>query len=142
MPFTQESINKLMQRANMCDVCGKHEKVLIRDNLGLCVDCSSKHMARMYASPYPYATKKYGIPEMSILEEMNLPASQRQTISNKITMIDKCGLLQQALDQIKSRAKAIPVIDDEEHATGVQEMTDQFLQAYDLLWEVALHGIH
>lgn len=87
-------------------------------------------------------SKLYGIPEMTIQEEMNLPACMRQTLSNKISMIDKCNLMQQALDQVKFRARGIPLLDDETHAAGVQEMTDAFLQAYDMLWKAALHGIH
>lgn len=91
---------------------------------------------------YPVAPAKlYGIPEMTVQEEMNLPANMRQTLSNKITMIEKCSLLQQALDQVKFRAKHIPLLDDDKHAAGVQEMTDLFMQAYDLLWSAALHGI-
>ena len=91
---------------------------------------------------YPVTPEKlYGIPEMTVQEEMNLPENMRQTMSNKITMIEKCGLLQQALDQVKFRAKHIPLLDDDKHAAGVQEMTDKFLAAYDALWEVALHGI-
>ena len=91
---------------------------------------------------YPVTPQKlYGIPEMSIQEEMNLPANMRQTLSNKITIIEKCGLLQSALDQIKFRAKGIPLTDDARHASGVQEMTDKFLAVYDALWEVAMHGI-
>ena len=91
---------------------------------------------------YPVSISKlYGIPEMTVLEECNLPPLMRQTISNKVTMIEKCSLLQQALDQIKFRARGIPLLDDETHAAGVQEMTDLFLQAYDMMWKVALHGI-
>ena len=91
---------------------------------------------------YPVTPQKlYGLPEMTLIDEMNLPANMRNTISNKITMIDKCNLLQQALDQIKFRAKGIPVLDDDHHAEGVQQMTDLFLKAYDMLWETALHGI-
>lgn len=91
---------------------------------------------------YPVTpTKLYGIPEMTVQEEMNLPANMRQTMSNKISMIEKCGLLQQALDQVKFRAKHIPLLDDDKHAAGVQDMTDLFIQAYDLLWKAAMHGI-
>lgn len=83
----------------------------------------------------------YGFPEMSLVEECNLPSTVRQTISNKVTMIEKCGLLKNALNQIKTRAKEIPLLDDEKHAADVQEMTDLFMHAYDLLWKAALHGI-
>jgi len=91
---------------------------------------------------YPVTPQKlYGIPDMSVQEEMALPANMRSTLSNKITMIEKCGLLQNALDQIKFRAKHIPLLDDDKHAEGVQEMTEKFLAAYDALWEVAMYGI-
>ena len=83
----------------------------------------------------------YGIPDMSLTEEANMPENKRQTLSNKITMIEKCSLMQQALDQVKFRAKGIPLLDDDKHAAGVQEMTDLFLKAYDMLWSAALHGI-
>ena len=92
---------------------------------------------------YPVPMSKlYGIPDMSVLEECNLPPLMRQTISNKVTMIEKCSLLQQALEQIKFRARGIPLLDDDKHAAGVQEMTDLFLQAYDMLWKAAMHGIN
>lgn len=84
----------------------------------------------------------YGLPEISIREEMDMPGNMHQTMVNKITMIDKCNLMQQALDQIRFRAKRIPLLDDDKHADGVQEMTDLFLQAYDLLWKTAMHGIN
>lgn len=91
---------------------------------------------------YPVTPAKlYGIPEMSFQDEMNLPANMRQTMANKISIIDKCNLMQQALDQVKFRARGIPLLDDEQHAASVQEMTDIFMQAYDLLWKAAHHGI-
>ena len=91
---------------------------------------------------YPFTMEDiYGVPEMSVREEMDLPANKRRTLVNKITMIDKCNLMQQALDQIRFRARGIPLLDDDKHAAGVQEMTDAFLQAYELLWKVATHGV-
>lgn len=91
---------------------------------------------------YPVTpTDLYGLPPMTIREEMDLPGNMHQTMVNKITMIEKCNLLQQALDQVKFRAKGIPLLDDDNHAAGVQAMTDLFMQAYDLLWKAALHGI-
>ena len=91
---------------------------------------------------YPVTPEKlYGIPTMSIQEEMDLPGNMHQTMVNKIAMIEKCNLLQDALNQLRFRAKHIPLLDDDKHAAGVQEMTDFFMQAYDLLWKAAMHGI-
>ena len=88
------------------------------------------------------SSEMYGIPKMSLTEEMNLPAAKKQTLSNKVEMISKYSLAHQALDQIRSRARQIPLIDDQEHADAVQEMYDLFMQAYDLLWKAATHGMH
>lgn len=94
------------------------------------------------AVTYPVDYEKlYGVPEMSMQEEADLPGNMHQTMVNKITMIEKCSLLQDALNQVRFRARKIPMLDDDAHAAGVQEMTDIFLQAYDLLWKAAMHGI-
>lgn len=84
----------------------------------------------------------YGIPEV-FWEYANpsLSDHERQTIENKISMISKVNLLQQAIDQIRFRAKGIPVLDDAKHASGVQEMADLVTQASDAIWKAAMHGI-
>ena len=83
----------------------------------------------------------YGIPEMSVQEENALPENMHQTMNNKITMLNQIHLVRQALDQIAFRAKHIPLLDDDKHAAGVQEMTDLFMAASDAMWKAALHGI-
>lgn len=145
MPFTKESIDAFCEKKSMCEICGKYKIFTYKDNIGMCSECNHKDMLKKAkALEHRCAitpAKLYNIPEMSVQEEMNLPANMRQTLSNKINMIEKCGIMQQALDQIKFRTKNIPVIDDDKHAAGIQEMADLFMQAYDMLWKVAKHGI-
>lgn len=134
MPMTQKSIKQAADRLALCETCKKRNAMFFYDGAYECPECHKFRIDRM-------PSKLYGTPDMSVLEEMNLPANKRQTLANKISMIDKCNLMQQALDQVKFRARGIPLLDDEQHAASVQVMTDMFLQAYDLLWKAAQYGI-
>ena len=85
--------------------------------------------------------KVYGLREMSIEEESKLSASEKLTVKNKLELIGKCNLMQQALDQIRSRAKGIPVLDDPKHAEAVQKLADLTAEAERILWGAATFGI-
>lgn len=88
-----------------------------------------------------YFEKIYGIPEMSIEEEMNLPACKKLTERNKIEMVSKCGLMRQAIDQIEFRAKKIPMEDDTRHADMVNQLAELVKAAEKLLWQAATYGV-
>lgn len=88
-----------------------------------------------------YFEKIYGIPEMSLEEEMNLPACKKLTERNKIEMVNKCGLMRQALDQIEFRAKKIPMEDDPAHANLVNQLAELVKQAEKMLWQAATYGV-
>ena len=88
-----------------------------------------------------YFEKIYGIPEMSLEEEMNLPACKKMTERNKIEMVNKCGLMKQAIEQIEFRAKRIPMEDDTNHAAAVNQIAELVKAAEKLLWQAATYGI-
>jgi len=83
----------------------------------------------------------YGVPAMSYEEEKALPEAKKQTLDCKISVVDKCGLMRQAVDQINYRAKGIPMLDDAEHSAQVAEWERMVFEAYDLLWKIATYGI-
>ena len=88
-----------------------------------------------------YFEKIYGIPEMSLEEEAALSASEKLTERNKIDMINKCGLIKQAIEQIEFRAKKIPMEANDCHATMVDQMADLVRKAENILWQAATYGI-
>lgn len=83
----------------------------------------------------------YGVPTMSYEEEKALPATEKQTIGCKMSIVDKCGLMAKAVDQIKFRARATPIIDDAKHSEQIAEWEHMVLEANDLLWKIATYGV-
>lgn len=88
-----------------------------------------------------YLKNVYGLPEMSLEEELKLSSSEKQTVHNKVRIIDHCDLIVRAVEQIRTRAKGIPVLDDPEHAQLVQQFADLVIKADLLLSEAAIYGI-
>ena len=85
--------------------------------------------------------KIYGIPAMSLEEEVNLAPNVRQTEQNKMHMIDWCDWIRSGINQIESRARAIPLEDDGDHAEMVAEMTRLVREAEKAVWKAATYGI-
>ena len=85
--------------------------------------------------------KLYGLPAMSIEEERNLPENKKRTMENKISIIDKPGLMLKAVDQIRYRAQRTNLLDDKKHADQVAEWEQMVLEAESLLWKIAQFGI-
>ena len=85
--------------------------------------------------------KIYGLPEMTLEKESQLSEAEHMTLRNKLEIINNCGLMIKALDQIWFRAKGTPILNDPEHAEMVQQFYDLVLQASDLLWKAATFGI-
>ena len=88
-----------------------------------------------------YFEKVYGIPEMSLEEEMNLSVSMKLTERSKIEMVNKCGLMRQAIDQIEYRARKIPMEDDASHANLVNQLAALVKEAEKLLWQAATYVV-
>ena len=83
----------------------------------------------------------YGMPALSIEERQKLPESVKEIRENKMTIIDKCGLMANAVSQIKFRARGIPLEDDAQLSAQVAEWKHKVLEAESLIWEVAEYGI-
>ena len=83
----------------------------------------------------------YGMPELSIEKEQKLPESVKEIRGNKMSIIDKCGLMANAISQIKFRARGIPLEDDAQLSAQVAEWKHKVLEAESLLWEIAVYGI-
>lgn len=88
-----------------------------------------------------YWEKIYGLREMSLEEESQLSANEKLTVQNKIEIIDKCKLAQQALEQIRFRAKGTPVLNDPNHAEIVNQFADLVFKLERIAWETATFGI-
>lgn len=82
----------------------------------------------------------YGIPEMTIEQEINLPPLAKRTIQNKIKIIDWCDLMEQAVNTIRSRAKGAPIMDDVIHSDLVQKWTLMVMQTSRMLDDCAEFG--
>lgn len=85
--------------------------------------------------------KIYGVPEMTLEAESQLSETERQTLRNKFEIVNLCGLMTKAVDQIWFRAKTAPITADPEHAQLVQQLADLVTKASDVLWEAAMYGI-
>lgn len=83
----------------------------------------------------------YGLPEMSYEEEKNLPENKKRIVRDKISIVDKCGLMKTAVEQIRFRARGVPVLDDNDHADRIDEWEHMVDEANELLWKIATHGV-
>ena len=82
----------------------------------------------------------YGIPEMTIEQEINLPPLAKRTLGNKIKIIDWCDNMEQAVKTIRSRAKGTPIKDDMIHSDLVNDWTMKVMQANRLLDDCEMFG--
>ena len=83
----------------------------------------------------------YGVPAMSLKDEMALPVNVKRTMQNKVSIIDKCGLMQRAIDQLRLRVWATPMIDDNTHADAVETWANMTMDAEQILWNIARFGM-
>ena len=65
----------------------------------------------------------YGIPDMTIDEEIGLPPLAKRTLGNKIRIINWCDNMEQAINTIRHRAREAPIKDDATHSDLVQKWT-------------------
>ena len=82
----------------------------------------------------------YGIPEMTIDEEVNLPMYAKRTLGNKIRIVDWCDDMEQAIASIRRRAQQAPIKDDKTHSDLVNEWTMWIMQANRLLNDCVMFG--
>ena len=82
----------------------------------------------------------YGIPEMTIEMEVNLPPLAKRTLQNKIKIIDWCDNMEMAINTIRSRAKGAPIKDDAIHSDLVQKWTLMVMAANRQLDDCADFG--
>jgi len=82
----------------------------------------------------------YGIPEMTIEQEINLPPLAKRTIQNKIKIIDWCDFMEQAVNTIRNRAKDAPVKDDAIHSDLMQKWALMVVQTSRMLDDCAEFG--
>lgn len=82
----------------------------------------------------------YGIPEMTIEEEINLPQYAKRTLGNKIRIVDWCDNMEHAIASIRRRAQQAPIKNDAEHSDLVQRWTLLVMQANRLLDDCAMFG--
>lgn len=82
----------------------------------------------------------YELIPMTLEEEANAPAAVKAKREVKITVVDRCNLMRQLVDQIAERAKKIPETNDMDHASLVKGFGDAVLFAM-LALEDAATGI-
>lgn len=82
----------------------------------------------------------YGIPEMTIDEEINLPPLAKRTLQNKIKIIDWCDSMERSIKTIRDRAKGAPIKNDERHSDLVQKWTLMVMSATRSLDDCADFG--
>lgn len=70
----------------------------------------------------------YGIPEMTIEQEINLPPLAKRTLMNKIKIVDWCDDMELAIASIRKRAQGAPIRDDIVHSDLVQQWTLMVMQ--------------
>lgn len=75
----------------------------------------------------------YGIKPLTVEEELNYPASAKQTRNNKMKIIDTCEQIKKLIETIEVIANAAPERDDKRHAALVQELTDKVCDALSTL---------
>jgi len=83
---------------------------------------------------------EYGLPRMTVEEEMNLPEPKRATMQNKIAMVDRCNSMELLVERIRHRAQRIPLHDDPCHAELVSEMAALVSKAEKMLLNAAMYG--
>ena len=82
----------------------------------------------------------YGIPEMTIEEEINLPALAKTTLGNKIKIVDWCDNMEQAIKSIRRRAQEIPIKNDAEHSNLVNRWTMMVMAVNRSLDDCVMYG--
>lgn len=82
----------------------------------------------------------YGIPEMTIEQEINLPPLAKRTLGNKIKIIDWCDNMEQAIKTIRRRAQGTPIKDDMIHSDLVNDWTMKVMQANRIVDDCAMFG--
>lgn len=81
----------------------------------------------------------YGIRNLSLKEEANLPRYERLTRNNKISIVNSCESMKKILDSIEGRARKIPERNDYEHCVMVLEYAKLMSKAWDELQKVYLY---
>lgn len=64
----------------------------------------------------------YGIEALDLGEEIGLPENMKSTRRCKMEIVDMCSHMISEIEQIRSRAKQIPVEDSDRHAEMVRRL--------------------
>ena len=81
----------------------------------------------------------YGIRDLSLKEEADLPRYERLTRNSKIHIVNSCESMKKILDSIESRTRKIPERNDYEHCMMVYEYAKLMSKAWDELQKVYLY---
>ena len=82
----------------------------------------------------------YGLRPLTLEEELNQPELVKQTRGNKMKIIGTCEFAKTLIDTIEIRIRKAPELDDEWHATLVQELADKVNEAYKAIEKAARVG--
>ena len=89
---------------------------------------------------YEGIVNTYGLQRLTFEEELNQPKYAKQTRQNKMKIIDTCEHAESLIETIRWRIKGAPELDDERHATLVQEMMDKVNEAYKAIEDACRVG--
>lgn len=84
----------------------------------------------------------YGMEQLSLDETIALPETQRNTRNNKYEIITLCDQMRRMIDQIESRAKGAPVLDNQKHSDVVKKYRDMVKRAAIAVESASVFGEH
>lgn len=72
----------------------------------------------------------YGIKDMTLDQEINLPENEKKTENNKIRMIDELAFIERIAKEKIEYARRIPMLNSDKHSKLVNEYASKIHEAY------------